>query len=78
MNIFKTKKTYYINIVNTKGTNFCQATSHIFKTKQEAEKHKEELIFNASFQFIETIKFKTKRNYDNEETKNNKQAFKFK
>lgn len=54
---------YYVNIINTRGTGKCEASSFIFPTKQEAEKHKINLETNRSYQWVETISFRSKRKY---------------
>lgn len=54
---------YYANIVTTKGTDKKEICSYIFSTKEEADKHREELQTTLSFQFIETISFRSRHNY---------------
>ena len=51
---------YYANIVNTRGTAKCELCSFIFQSKEEAEKHVEELRTTRSFEFIETISFRAR------------------
>ena len=54
---------YYANIVNTRGTNRCEISCFIFHTKQEAERHKQSLYDNRSFMFVETISFRSRKQY---------------
>lgn len=54
---------YYANIINTKGTNKCEISCFIFHTKQEANKHRDELNTNMSYKYIETIKFRSRKDY---------------
>jgi hypothetical protein len=54
---------YYANIVNTRGTNRCEISCFIFHTKEEAMKHKFSLDANRSFMFVETISFRSRKQY---------------
>jgi hypothetical protein len=54
---------YYANIVATKGTAKVELCSFIFKTKQEAMKHEQEVNGTRSFEFVETISFRSKYEY---------------
>lgn len=54
---------YYANIVGTRGTDKIDICSFIFKTKEEANKHREGLLTNRSFVFIETISFRSRKEY---------------
>lgn len=56
-------KKYYANIINTRGTNRNEISSFIFCTRQEAEKHKQELSTTASYQWIETVSFRSRNEY---------------
>ena len=51
---------YYANIVNTRGTSICELCSFIFQSKEEAMQHVEELRTTRSFDFIETISFRSR------------------
>lgn len=51
---------YYANIVNTRGTAICELCSFIFQSKEEAMQHVEELRTTRSFEFIETISFRSR------------------
>ena len=54
---------YYANIVGTKGTAEMQLCSFIFRTKAEADHHREELMKTLSFKYIETISFRSRKEY---------------
>lgn len=54
---------YYANIVFTRGTTDCHICSFIFRTKEEARKHMVELQSNLSYEYIETISFRSYGNY---------------
>lgn len=54
---------YYANIVNSVGTNRCEVCNFIFNTKQQAEQHREAIMGTASFQFVETISFRSRKVY---------------
>ena len=54
---------YYANIIGTKGVNKMELSSFIFRSKEEVEEHKEKLQSTSSFFFIETISFRSRREY---------------
>lgn len=54
---------YYANIVATKGTAKKELCSFIFRTKAEADKHRDELDTTLSFKFIETVSFRSRHDY---------------
>ncbi|MEG1644017.1 MAG: hypothetical protein RR293_07740 [Bacteroidales bacterium] len=54
---------YYANIINTRGTNKCEITSFIFYSRAEAAEHKKTIESTISFLYIETISFRSRRNY---------------
>jgi hypothetical protein len=54
---------YYANIVATKGTTKQEICSYIFATKQAADRHRRDIETTLSFQFIETISFRSRRVY---------------
>ena len=56
-------KKYYANIINTRGTDRNEISSFIFGTRQEAEKHKHELSTTLSYQWVETITFRSRNQY---------------
>lgn len=54
---------YYANIVGTKGTGKMEICSYIFRTKEDADKHRDELLTTLSFHYIETISFRSRKEY---------------
>lgn len=54
---------YYANIVNIRGTIKCELCSFIFTTKEAADKHAAELRTTLSFDFIETVSFRSRVHY---------------
>lgn len=54
---------YYVNIVNTRGTAKCEATSYIHRSKAEAEKHRQDIESTRSFLFLETVSFRSRKVY---------------
>jgi hypothetical protein len=54
---------YYANIIATKGTARMEICSRIFRTKAEAEQHKAEIAGTMSFLHVETISFRSRREY---------------
>ena len=54
---------YYANIINTKGTDKCEISSFIHRTKEAAEQHRREIETTRSFLYIETISFRSRKNY---------------
>lgn len=54
---------YYANIIGTQGTGKTEICSYIFSTKEDADKHRKELETTRTFLFIETIKFRSYKNY---------------
>lgn len=54
---------YYANIINTRGTAKCELSSFIFSTKADAIKHRNELQSTRSFLYVETISFRSRREY---------------
>ncbi|MYM12892.1 hypothetical protein [Muribaculum intestinale] len=59
-------KKYYAVIINTRGTNRCEISSIIFPTLAAAEKHKNELSATFSYQWVETISFRSRNDYSSE------------
>ena len=51
---------YWVNIINTKGTERCETTSYIHPTREAAEKHKQEIEATTSFQWVETVTFRSR------------------
>ena len=56
---------YYANIINARGTLHSELCCFIFKTKEEARQHKLSLMANKSYQWVETVSFRSriKHNY---------------
>ena len=54
---------YYANIVNSVGTNRCEVCNFIFNSLEEAEQHKAAIMGTASFRYIETISFRSRKVY---------------
>ena len=54
---------YYANIINTRGTDRCDICCFIFHNKEEAEAHRYRLNDNRSFMYIETISFRSRKEY---------------
>lgn len=56
---------YYANIIHTKGTSKCEISSYIFRTKEEARHHRDALATNMSYKYVETVGFRSRRDYSN-------------
>ena len=54
---------YYAAIVNTRGTKITEISCFIFHTKEEAEEYRQSLDTNATYMHIETISFRSHRQY---------------
>lgn len=54
---------YYANIVGTKGTDKMEICSFIFRTKEQADRHRDEVMETLSFRYIETITFRSRKEY---------------
>ena len=54
---------YYANMVGTKGTEKMEMWSYIFRTKEAADKHRDGLLTTLSFRYIETISFRSRKEY---------------
>lgn len=55
---------YYANIIHTRGTNKCEVSSFIFRSKKEADAHRAALENNLSYKFVETVSFRSRREYE--------------
>lgn len=55
---------YYANIINTKGTDRCEISSIIFTSKEDAMRHRIRLSSTYSYQWVETISFRSRLDYD--------------
>ena len=54
---------YYVNIINTRGTDRCETTSYIHRSKEDAMRHKLEIDSTRSYLYIETISFRSHKQY---------------
>ncbi len=54
---------YYANVINRKGTDELSLSCFIFKSKEEAMAHKKSLEDNRSFMYIETVSFRSHKDY---------------
>ncbi len=54
---------YYINIVNTRGTTKCEASSFIFRSREEAKAHRNILAQTRTYIHVETVSFRSYREY---------------
>ena len=54
---------YYANIINTRGTDMYEISCFIFSSKVEADRHRDSLMTNASFMYIETVSFRSRVAY---------------
>lgn len=54
---------YYANIVNRVGTPTTEVSSFIHHSRAEAEAHRREIESTRSFLWIETISFRSRKNY---------------
>ena len=54
---------YYANIINPRGTDRIEISSFIFASFDDALKHKEHLSTTRTFIHIETISFRSFKNY---------------
>lgn len=56
---------YYANIINRTGTDIDEISCFIFTTREQANAHRESLLTNRSFSFVETISFRSRKTYVN-------------
>ena len=54
---------YYANILNRRGTEITEVSSFIFRSREEAEEHREALEGNRSYRVVETVSFRSRRIY---------------
>jgi hypothetical protein len=54
---------YYVNIVNTRGTDKLEATSFIHHSIEEAEQHRRDIESTHTFLFVETVSFRSRKVY---------------
>lgn len=58
---------YWANIVNARGTLKGELASFIFTSRKDADDHRLRLMTNASFQWLETVSFRSRKNYDQDQ-----------
>ena len=54
---------YFANIINVRGTDRCEITCFIVRSREDAQKHAESVRSTLSFDFIETVSFRSHRVY---------------
>lgn len=54
---------YYVNVVNTRGTDKCETTSFIHRSHDAAERHRREIETTRTFLFVETVSFRSHKEY---------------
>lgn len=54
---------YYANIVNTRGVVRTELCSFIFRSKEEAEEHRRAIENTVTYQFVETVSFRSRNSY---------------
>ena len=54
---------YYVNIIATKGVIRTECTSFIHPTKESAMRHKSQIDSTTSFQYMETVSFRSRHEY---------------
>ena len=52
---------YYANVVKTNGLTDMQISSFIFANREAANRHRRELDTNLSYNFVETISFRSRK-----------------
>lgn len=55
---------YYAVVMNRCGTGVCTFTDRIYKTRKEAEEKREQLAMNMTFQYVETVSFRSRLLYN--------------
>lgn len=56
---------YFANIIHTRGTNKCEVSSFIFRSREEADAHRAALEGNLSYRYVETVSFRSRKDYSN-------------
>lgn len=54
---------YYVNIVNTKGTNTIETSSYIHRSIISAMKHKKQIENTRLYGYVETVSFRSRKHY---------------
>lgn len=60
---------YYVNIVALTGTDRYDVAGNIWTTRKAAKAHRESIEQTASFTFIETVSFRSRKIYTDRELK---------
>lgn len=55
---------YYANIIHTRGTDKIEMSSFIHRTKAAANKHRDQIEETRLYRYIETISFRSRKDYD--------------
>lgn len=56
-------KKYYANIIGTLGSTRYEISCFIFRTKEEANEHRDRLMTNRTYYYVETITFRSHEDY---------------
>ncbi len=64
---------YYVNIINLRGTNNLEMTSFIHYSREDAERHRDDINATSSFLWIETVSFRSRKDYRAKKITNNNQ-----
>ncbi len=62
---------YYATIIGTKGIEKHEVCSFIFGTKEEAERHRVKLLSSMTYYYIETISFRSRKEYSTHKIEQN-------
>ena len=62
-------KKYYVCVLNQVGTPKYHVNSVMFRTKEEVKAYRDGLMNNRSYQYIETVSFRSHKDYINVEEK---------
>ncbi len=54
---------YYLNIINTRGTERYEASCFLFASREAAKRHAESLATNRSYAYVETRSFRSRYPY---------------
>ncbi|MBE6199758.1 MAG: hypothetical protein E7138_05630 [Rikenellaceae bacterium] len=54
---------YYANIINTRGVEKYELSCFIFRTRGAADLHRRDIESTTTFAYVETISFRSRRNY---------------
>ena len=54
---------YWANVINVRGTDKCELCCFIFHTRAEADEHRRTVDGTASFMWVETVSFRSRKEY---------------